>query len=120
MNAKGKIKDDINTQLDLKEMNIRPELHPIEKGEKYEVPTLCYTLYPQEKHNFCLFLKNLKVPDGFSSNISQCVSLKDHKISTLKSHDCHVLLQHLLPLALRGMLSKEVCEPLIELSIFFK
>ncbi|XP_015162178.1 uncharacterized protein [Solanum tuberosum] len=43
----------------------------------------------------------------------------DHKISGLKSHDCHVLLQHLLPLALRGMLSKEVCEPLIELSIFF-
>lgn len=65
------------------------------------------------------FLKNLKVPDGFSSNISECVNLKDHKISGLKSHDCHVLLQHLLPLALRGRLSKEVCEPLIELSLFF-
>ncbi|XP_019253815.1 PREDICTED: uncharacterized protein LOC109232499 [Nicotiana attenuata] len=44
---------------------------------------------------------------------------KNHKISGLKSHDCHVLLQHILPLALRGMLSKEVCEPLIELSLFF-
>ncbi|WMV07748.1 hypothetical protein MTR67_007374 [Solanum verrucosum] len=119
MNAKGKTKDTINTRLDLKEMNIRPELHPIQKGEKYEVPTACYTLSPQEKHNFCLFLKNLKVPDGFSSNISQCVNLKDHKISGLKSHDCHVILQHLLPLALHGMLSKEVCEPLIELSLFF-
>jgi len=64
-------------------------------------------------------LKNLNIPDGFSSNISQRVNLKDHKIFGLKSHDCHVLLQHLLPLALRGMLSKEVCEPLIELSLFF-
>ncbi|KAH0689484.1 hypothetical protein KY289_016842 [Solanum tuberosum] len=27
----------------------------------------------------------------------------DHKIYGLKSHDCHVLLQHLLPLALRGV-----------------
>ena len=44
---------------------------------------------------------------------------KNHKISGLKSHDYHVLLQHLLPLALRGILSKEVCEPFIELSIFF-
>ncbi|XP_059292571.1 uncharacterized protein LOC132046040, partial [Lycium ferocissimum] len=119
MNAKGKTKDTINTRLDLQEMNIRSELHPIKKGEKYEIPTACYTLSPQEKHNLCLFLKNLKVPNGFSSNISQCVNLKYHKIFGLKSHDCHVLLQHLLPLALRGMLSKTVCEPLVELCLFF-
>ena len=67
-----------------------------------------------------MFLKQLKVPDGFSSNISHCVSIKEHKISGLKSHDCHVLLQHLLPLALRGLLPKSVCEPLFELSMFFK
>ncbi|WMV07966.1 hypothetical protein MTR67_001351 [Solanum verrucosum] len=119
MNVKGKTKDTINTRLDLKEMNIRPELHPIQRGEKVEVPTAYYTLSPEDKHKLCLFLKNLKVPDGFSSNISRCVNLKDHKISRLKSHDCHVLLQHILPLAFRGMLSKEVCEPLIELSILF-
>ena len=118
MNVNGKTKDTINTRLDLQEMDIRIELHPIQKGEKIEVPT-CYTLSPEDKHKLCLFLKNLKVPDGFSSTISQCMNLKHHKISGLKSHDCHVLLQHLLPLALRGMLSKEVCEPLIELSIFF-
>ncbi|WMV09400.1 hypothetical protein MTR67_002785 [Solanum verrucosum] len=98
----GKTKDTINTRLDLKEMNIRPELYPIQRGEKVEVSTAYYTLSPEDKHKLCLFLKNLKVPDGFSSNISQCVNLKDHKISGLKSHDCHVLLQHILPLALRG------------------
>ncbi|XP_060170527.1 uncharacterized protein LOC132601465 [Lycium barbarum] len=119
MNVKGKTKDTVKTRLDLQEMNIRPELHPIQRGEKVEVPTACYTLPPEDKHKLCLFLKKLKVPDGFSSNISQCVNLKDHKISGLKSHDCHVLLQHILPLALRGMLSKEACEPLIELSLFF-
>ncbi|WMV40936.1 hypothetical protein MTR67_034321 [Solanum verrucosum] len=102
MNVKGKTKDTIKTRLDLKEMNIRPELHPIPRGEKVEVPTACYTLSPEDKHKLCLFLKNLKVPDGFSSNISQCVNLKDHKISGLKSHDCHVLLQHILPLAFRA------------------
>ncbi|WMV08510.1 hypothetical protein MTR67_001895 [Solanum verrucosum] len=119
MNVKEKTKDTIKTRLNLQEKNIRPELNPIQKGEKIEVPTACYTLSPEDKHKLCLFLKNLKVPDGFSSNIWQCVNLKDHKISGLKSHDCHVLLQHLLPLALRVMLSKEVCEPLIELSLLF-
>lgn len=44
--------------------------------------------------------------------------LKRLQISGLKSYDCHVLLQLLPPLALRGMLYKELCEPLIELSYF--
>ena len=41
------------------------------------------------------------------------------KISRLKRHDCHVLLQHLFPLALRDILTKEACEPFIELSLFY-
>lgn len=36
-----------------------------------------------------------------------------------KSHDYHLILQHILPLAFRGMFSKDVREPLIELSNFF-
>jgi len=32
MNVKGKTKDTIKTRLDLQKMNIRPELHPIQKG----------------------------------------------------------------------------------------
>ncbi|XP_060182268.1 uncharacterized protein LOC132611929 [Lycium barbarum] len=119
LNVNGKIKDTLNSQMDLQAMNIKKELHPIKRGDKYELPTACYTLSPEEKHNFFTFLKNLKVPDGFSSNISQCVNLKDRKLSGLESHDCHVILQHLLPLAIRGMLCKSVLEPLIELSIFF-
>ncbi|XP_015169588.1 uncharacterized protein [Solanum tuberosum] len=95
------------------------ELHPKANGEKYELPTTCFTLSPEEKHTCLSFLRDLKVPDGFSSNISHCINMKDHKISGLKCHDCHVLLQHLIPLAIRSMLCNEVCEPLIELSSFF-
>ncbi|WMV58589.1 hypothetical protein MTR67_051974 [Solanum verrucosum] len=119
INVKGKTKDTIKTRLDLQEMNIRSELHPIQNGKKFEVPTAFFTLSPEDKHKLRLFLSNLKVPDGFSSNISQYVNLKDHKIFRLKTHNFHVLLQHLLPLSLRGMLPKEVSELLIELSMFF-
>uniref|UniRef100_A0A3Q7GIC9 DUF4216 domain-containing protein n=1 Tax=Solanum lycopersicum TaxID=4081 RepID=A0A3Q7GIC9_SOLLC len=105
MNEKGKTKDTTKTQLDLQEINIRLEFHPIKKGEKIKVPTACYTLSPEDMNKLCLLLKNVKVPNGFSWNISQCVNLKDHKISALKTHDSHVLLQHLLPLAFRGKLT---------------
>jgi Domain of unknown function (DUF4218) len=38
----------------------------------------------------------------------------------MKSHDCHVFMQGLLPIAFRELLPKEVWEPITELSIFFK
>ena len=57
---------------------------------------------------------------GFSSNISQCVNLNVRKLLGFKIHDFHIILQHLLPLALRGMLCKSVVEPLIELLIFLR
>lgn len=94
MNATGKTKDIIKTRLDLPEMNIRTEMHPIRKGKKIEVPKACYTLSPEDKHKLCLFLKNLKVPDGFSYNISQCVNLKDHTLKCVNR-----LLRYLYSLA---------------------
>ena len=63
---------------------------------------------------------NLKAPDGYCSNISRCVEDNGRKISCMKSHDHHVFLEQLLPIAIRGLLPKQVCEPLIELSNFFK
>ena len=38
----------------------------------------------------------------------------------MKCHDSHVFLHVYLPLAICGVLWKEVCEPLIEFSFFFR
>ena len=106
---------------DLQDMGIRPELHPIEypSGRIY-LPPSCFSLNKQEKDIFLNVLKNVKVPDGYASNISRCVHLKPHKLSGLKSHDCHILMQQLLPLAIRKVLPKQVRLTLIELCNFFK
>ncbi|XP_042472108.1 uncharacterized protein LOC122054736 [Zingiber officinale] len=53
-----------------------------------------------------LRLKKIKLPDGYSSNIGNCVSLEERKLIGLKSHDCHVLMQQLLSVALRSLLPK--------------
>lgn len=58
------------------------------------------------KSTFCKRLAILKVSDGYSSNIAKCISVDECKMVGLKSHGCHILKQQLIPVALRGILSK--------------
>ncbi|XP_060962041.1 uncharacterized protein LOC133032191 [Cannabis sativa] len=53
-------------------------------------------------------------------NISRNVNMKDGKLFGLKSHDCHILLQRLLPIGLRPYLNKKVMDAIAELSLFFR
>ncbi|XP_075111839.1 uncharacterized protein LOC107799971 [Nicotiana tabacum] len=80
----------------------------------------CYALSAEEKLKVCSFLANLKVPDAFSSNISRCVNVQEKNIHGLKCHDHHVLLQDIFPVAIHGLLPKEVCDPIIVLGKVFK
>ena len=41
-----------------------------------------------------------------SANLSQCVNVGEHKIFGMKTHDCHVFLERLLPLVVRELLPK--------------
>ncbi|XP_057249977.1 uncharacterized protein LOC104893596 [Beta vulgaris subsp. vulgaris] len=108
LNIPGKTKDGPNARDDLKEMNIRTELHPILKGSRNFLPLAAYTLSRKEKIQFCECLAGVKVPQGYSSNFSSLVSMQNLKLMGLKSYDCHVLMQQLLPVAIRGILPKNV------------
>ena len=59
------------------------------------------------------------MPDGYYSNFTNCVDMKFAKFQNMKSHDCYVFLQMLMPIAFRT-LSDDALEPLVELSEFFK
>jgi len=121
MNLEGKTKDSIKSRFDLECMGIRPGLHAtmVEEG-KYTFLHACYTMSSKKKRAFCQFLVDLKVPDGYSSNVSRCIDVQDGKISGMKCHDSHVFLHRYLPLVICGVLRKEVCEALIEFSFFFR
>ncbi|XP_020085892.1 uncharacterized protein LOC109708518 [Ananas comosus] len=127
MDNDGKSKDNLNARMDLMEMGIRKELYPIpikasDTGivSKYKIPAACYTMSKVERLSFCNFLKNLKLPDGFSSNISKCVNMSDGKLQNMKTHDYHCLLHRHLPLGIRGLLKKDVSNALVEFSAFFR
>ncbi|XP_059664327.1 uncharacterized protein LOC132310119 [Cornus florida] len=120
MNIEGKTKDTMKSRLDLQLMGIRKELHFTPSGNKFLMPLACYTLSTDKKKSICEWLKAVKLPDGYGSNISRCIHKNNRTISGLKSHDCHVLLQRLLPVAIRGHMSDNVCNALVELGLFFK
>ena len=62
----------------------------------------------KEKKSFCQCLWSVKVPQGYTSNIKSLVSVNDLKLVGLKSHDCHVLMQQLLPIVIRDILPDKV------------
>ena len=65
-------------------------------------------------------LQGIKVPDGYSGNISKSVNCAEGKLIGLKTHDCHVLLQQLMPIALRGIIPDDITAVMFELSAYFR
>ncbi|KAL0546349.1 hypothetical protein IC582_016257 [Cucumis melo] len=120
LNIEGKMKDTTNARLDLQDLKMRKDLHLVEVGNRLVKPHASYTLTTSERVEFCKFLKSVKFPDGFVSNISRCVHEREGKISGLKTHDCHVLLHRLLPIGIRAFLPKNVYTAITELCNFFR
>ena len=119
LNLKFKSKDSEASRLDMMEMGVRADLAP-EKGEKRTfLPPSSFTLTKAEKRKVLKSLSSMKLPYGHSSNIKNCVSMRDQKLFGLKSHDCHILLQQLLPVAIRSVLPKNVRVSIIRLCFFF-
>ena len=100
LDINGKTKDGVNSHRDLEDIGIRSDLHVKEDGDKLYLPAAPHTLSKVEKQQLCKRLFNLKMSDGYASNISKCISLNECMIVGLKSHDYHVLMQHLLLVAI--------------------
>lgn len=119
LNIPGKTKDGINAHLDHVAMGGPEELAPEIGAKRTYLPSACYTLSREEKRRICKTLFELKVPEGYSLNIRSRVSMEDLKLYGLKSHDCHVLMQQVLPMAIRSVLSKQVRYTITRICFFF-
>ena len=90
-----------------------------EAGNSSTKPKTCYVLTPEAK-KFLQFVSNVNFLDGYASNISRCVNMEGGTMHGLKTHDCHILLQRILPASLRGLVRKDVYEVIAELGRFFR
>jgi hypothetical protein len=115
----GKTKDTPEAREDQQRMKDPNNMHPQNKTDKgrHLSPT-SYTLTKAEKEIFFEVLSSIKVPSGFSSNIKGIINMTEKKFQNLKSHDCHVIMTQLLPVALRGLLPKNVRVPIVKQSAF--
>ncbi|KAJ0682431.1 hypothetical protein HanPI659440_Chr16g0647251 [Helianthus annuus] len=115
-----KSKDTPNARSDLEKLNIRPSQWLKQSGGKFLSPHPKYSFKSDDRKLFCQFIKNVKLPDGFGSNISKRVTDNNANITGLKSHDCHILMQRLIPIGVRGLLTKDTSTPIVDLCMFFK
>ncbi|GJR38518.1 putative transposase-associated domain-containing protein [Tanacetum coccineum] len=115
-----KTKDGVNARLDLLELGIKPELFARQDEEKTTLPPAGYTLTNAEKDIFCETLSNIRVAQGYCSNFSSLVNLKDRKLIGLKSHDYRMLMQEFLPIAIRSIMHPPTRYAIIRFCFFFK
>src|SRR3954465_3529358 len=109
----GKTKDTPEARKDHQRMKDPDVLHP-----EWFQGHASYALTKQEKEIFFECLSSIKVPSGFSSNIKGIINMAEKKFQNLKSHDCHMIMTQLLPVALRGLLPENVRLSIVKLCAF--
>lgn len=121
LNIKGKTKDGVPARLDMAAMKIRTSLLPLETdGKNAKLPLASWNLNLAEKEIVCSSLHGMKLADRFCANVRSLVSMDTLQVSGMKSHDCHTMLHHLLPIAIRSVLDKPVRYAIIRFCHFFK
>ena len=118
LDIKEKTKDTIKARCDLQNMGLRPHLWVKRTGSKVVMPIAPYQVKPAMRPKVFSWIQDVKYPQGYAANISRCVKVGEEKIIGMKTHDCHVLLQRLLPVVIRPVLHRDVVEPLVALSRF--
>jgi hypothetical protein len=72
--------------------------HELDESCKKSCDPFC--LKPKQKKKVMTWLKILKFPYGYAVGFRIGVNLKTEKLTGLKSYDCHIMMERLLPLHL--------------------
>ncbi|WMV07923.1 hypothetical protein MTR67_001308 [Solanum verrucosum] len=59
------------------------------------------------------------MPEGYASNLGKRADMNEGKLIGMKSHDCHVFMETLIPIAF-SHLPERIWKPITEISLFFK
>jgi hypothetical protein len=73
----------------------------------------------RKKKAFCQCLRGVRVPTGFSSNITKLVLVKDLSMSGYNSHDCHMIMMVFLAITIRAIKPMHIKVLITHLCYFF-
>jgi len=116
-----KTNDNVKARLDLALICNRPSLHLVEKNNgKWDRPRAPFCVEKNDKATILQWFQQLKFSDVYAANIRRGVNLLQRKIFGLKSHDYHIFIEWLLPVAFHGFLPENIWRCLAELSFFYR
>ncbi|KAK6773600.1 hypothetical protein RDI58_028838 [Solanum bulbocastanum] len=120
MDVKGKTKDNPKARMDIKEYCRRKELwlQELQNG-KIIKPKASFPFTLDEKHEIIEWVKNLRMLEGYALNLGKRADMNEEKLMGMKSHDCHVFMETLIPITF-SHLPERIWKPIIEISIFLK
>jgi len=108
MDVKGKTKDNIKARLDIALYCNRKNMELVYEESRIVKPRASFMLEKNAQLLVYKWLKSLRFPDGHPSNISRLVNIEDYRLYGMKSHDCHMFMQTLIPLAFLDLLPKGI------------
>jgi hypothetical protein len=119
LELEGKNKDTINARVDLENMNFKDKFWMTDEGDVYSKPHAPWTLEKDNMIRLCTFLARTRFPYGYCSNWEGCVDTMVRKVASMKTPDCHILMQRILPAVLKGIApAKEMYHANAELGRF--
>ena len=114
-------KDSVKVRRDLQRRNMRRHLwltpHPRKPGKMVK-PRASYVLTEEEFEKFARCIESLKVPSGYSADLKK--SIRKKNFGGLKSHDYHILMQQVMPLALQGLMERGPCMAVMRICKIFR
>ena len=114
-------KDSPSVRADMQARGIRRHLHLQPTGpnrDRFYMPDASYVLSATDQARFLHVLKNLRTPTNYVASLHTKIS--KGKLSGLKSHDYHILMQQILPLCFRKVANKALAGAVIRLSRVFR
>ena len=119
MDVNGQTKDNPKARMDLKEYCRRKELwlHELPNGKIVkQKANFSFTL--DVKREICDWVKNLRIPEDYASNLGKRAYMNKEKLIGMKSHDCYVFMETVI-IAFSD-LPERIWKPIRDVSLSFK
>ena len=120
MDVKGKTKKNIKARLDITLFCNCKNMKLFFDGSRVAKRRASFKLEKNTQLLVYKWLKSLRFPGGHASNISRLVNMEGCRLYGMKSHDWHVFIQTLIPLAYLDFLPKGIWDALTKISHFFR
>jgi hypothetical protein len=108
MDVKRKTKDNIKARMYIALFRNHKNMELVFDGLRVAKPRASFVLERNAQLLVYQWLKSLCFPDGHASNISRLVNIEKCRLYGMKSHDFHVFMQTLIPLAYSDLLLKGI------------